>query len=95
LLRVSDLCPNVGAGRRKECHAPFDWYQEKKREFLGRCHYDENVTSLSDDEVIDDPSVVAWRHQNWLQLKGVPFVGNLGVYPGSGYSAELGVNYEV
>ena len=94
-LCSSDSCPNVGAEHRPECHAAFDWHREEKRDFFRGWHYDENVTSLTDDDKIDDPSLVAWRHQNWLQLKGVPFVGNLGVYPGSGYSAELGVNLEV
>ena len=56
--------------------------------------YEPNVTSLTDDDLIDDPSLVAWRHQNWIQLKGVSFVGHVAVYPGSGYSAELGVNFE-
>ena len=91
----SDLCPDVGAGQRAECYAPFQLLQEEKRDFLRGWRYDQNVTSLTEDEIIDDPSLVAWRHQSWLQLKGIPFIGVLGVYPGNGYSAELGVNFEV
>ena len=85
----------MGAGEQRKCQAPFQFYREEKRDFLPGWKYNVNITSLSDDDLIDDPSLVAWRHQNWIQLKGVPFIGHLGVYPGGGYSAELGVNYEV
>ena len=43
----------------------------------------------------DDPIEVAWKYQTWKQLRGVPYVGKLALYPGGGYSAELGVNYDV
>ena len=52
------------------------------------------VVEEGDDEN-DDPLVIAWEYQTWTELRGVPFVGKLGLYPGGGYSAELGVNYDV
>lgn len=56
-----------------------------------------NITAVMADLDLDadDPLILAWKYQNWRELKGIPFMGELAVYPGGGYSAELGVNYDV
>ena len=90
-------CPNVGSVQ-KACRNKFSLLKEDSKNYKSGWKLPENITEVvveEGDDENDDPLVVAWEYQTWKELRGVPFVGNLGLYPGGGYSAELGVNYDV
>ena len=91
----TDKCPLVGTAT-KNCRGHFDFNHEETRDFLpGWRSFSDHPSNYSDDDLIDDPTVIAWQYQSGFELRGVPFIGDLSVYPGGGYSAELGVNFEV
>ncbi|XP_076819587.1 uncharacterized protein LOC143465242 isoform X4 [Clavelina lepadiformis] len=94
-LRVQEhKCPLVGTAT-KNCRGHFDFNHEETRDFLpGWRSFSDRPSNYSDDDLIDDPTVIAWQYQSGFELRGVPFIGDLSVYPGGGYSAELGVNFE-
>lgn len=100
MRRRAGACPNVGSVQT-ECRSKFSLSHEDTTSYLpGWKRVNATATQLrgdDDDEEEEDresPLTVAWQYQSWRQLRGVPFVGNLALYPGGGYSAELGVNYE-
>ncbi|XP_078495959.1 uncharacterized protein LOC100175984 [Ciona intestinalis] len=93
-IRVNEhQCPMVAAGQRR-CRGHFQFFDEETRSFAPGWRPLPNITTPPNDEIDEDPSAGAWRHQTWMEMRGVPFVGSLAVYPGGGYSAELGVNLE-
>ena len=80
---------------KDRCRSAFLLHREEKADYKTGWVPESNMTSYTDDDLINDPSIVAWRFQDWIQLKGIPFIGKLSTYPGNGYSAELGVNFKV